>query len=100
MEVDKVADMMMDMEVDKVSANFFFPFPFSDSKLTQPLQQYPVHRTMDIVDMDSLDMMDMVDMDTVDMDMIFFIGQVLDLPTTGNHTQNITCTFRLDKNCH
>ena len=27
---------------------------------------------------------------------IFFIGQVLDLPTTGNHTQHITCTIRLE----
>ena len=27
---------------------------------------------------------------------LFFIGQVLDLSTTGNHTQNITCTIRLD----
>ena len=26
----------------------------------------------------------------------FFIGQVLDLPTTGNHTQNITCKIRLE----
>ena len=31
---------------------FFFPFPFSDSKLTQPLPQYTVHRTLDMVDMD------------------------------------------------
>ena len=26
----------------------------------------------------------------------FFIGQVLDLPNTGNHTQHITCTIRLE----
>ena len=45
MEVDKVADEVTDMEVDKV---------------------------------------------------FFFIGQVLDLPNTGNHTQHITCTIRLE----
>ena len=28
--------------------------------------------------------------------LFFFIGQVLDLPNTGNHTQHITCTIRLE----
>ena len=35
----------------------------------QPLPQYTVHRTLDLVDMGALDM-EMVDMDTVDMDMV------------------------------
>ena len=48
-------------------------FPFlSDSKLTQPLPQYTVHRTLDMVDMDALDLdmvdINMVNINTVDMD--------------------------------
>ena len=34
--------------------------------------------------------------DDDDDDFFFFIGQVLDLPNTGNHTQHITCTIRLE----
>ena len=33
---------------------------------------------------------------TILKDFFFFIGQVLDLPNTGNHTQHITCTIRLE----